>query len=497
MATATAMTVAAAVHATAPAAASGPRVRRLAPSRPLVALAAVPLACACLAPAWAAAARTAWLLAGALCAAALLDLAWGQWRGSRLAASLNTTTASADPRFVAGGDGGAARTLAGRIACTTGQPLRLRLRLAAVGPELRPLRVRLVWMAADESLEAHLRLPTGATVLRLAGAGPWIHDFELQPQRRGLAEGLRCGLEYRSRLGLWRVLERQTLAERFRVDPDLAHARRLLLTSPVYRAVVAHARVPLTGQGREFERLRDYQSGDGYSDISWKATARRAAPVTRLFQWEQRQQIYFVVDHSRTSGRTPPGSKTCWLDRYVLTALAGAAAAADVGDEFGLITFAERVSGWLPAACGPGQFSRMRDRLVGLQPSAAPAGYDRLFADIRVRLRRRAYLLLCTSPVEPGVDETFAQAAAGISGTHLTLVNGILPEDIAPLFTGAPVATLEDVYGRFAGDLDWQRLEAFAHRLGRMGIQLRLVRASQLMRAAVEGYLESKRGQRL
>ena len=80
----------------------------------------------------------------------------------------------------------------------------------------------------------------------------------------------------------------------------LATRERGVLRSPVYRSLVASQQTPWTGHGRDFERLREYQPGDNYSEIAWKSTARRANPVTRLFQWEQKQEVYFVVDQSRS-----------------------------------------------------------------------------------------------------------------------------------------------------------------------------------------------------
>src|SRR6185437_10068618 len=106
--------------------------------------------------------------------------------------------------------------------------------------------------------------------------------------------------------------------------------------------------LPFLGQGREFERLREYQSGDSYADISWKATARRAAPVTRLYQREHQQEIYFAVDHSRISALAAASGRPA-LERWVETVLVAASAAGEVGDRYGLILFAQEVTQWLPA----------------------------------------------------------------------------------------------------------------------------------------------------
>ena len=92
-----------------------------------------------------------------------------------------------------------------------------------------------------------------------------------------------------------------SLPARLRIEADIRDGRREILRSPIYRSLVASRQSMWVGHGRDFERLREYQPGDNYAEIAWKSTARRSAPVTRLFQWEQKQEVYFAVDQSRAS----------------------------------------------------------------------------------------------------------------------------------------------------------------------------------------------------
>ena len=60
-------------------------------------------------------------------------------------------------------------------------------------------------------------------------------------------------------------------------------------------------RLRLGGMGREFESLRDYQTGDELRNISWTATARRAKLITRQYTTERSQQVWIVLDAGRLS----------------------------------------------------------------------------------------------------------------------------------------------------------------------------------------------------
>lgn len=357
---------------------------------------------------------------------------------------------------------------------------------------------RLTLLAADVEFARGVETPTGIWQLHLASGERHLWSGKVKGRARGLFHGLRCGWEQRSWLGLWCVRQWQTLPCEFRIYPDLSSGRHILLHSPVYRSLAASALVPLTGQGREFERLREYQSGDLYADLSWKATARRAYPITRLFQWERQQEVYFVVDHARLSA-LPGGDGRPHLERYIETALTGATAAAGIGDHFGLIGFSEGVTHWVGAGSGRLHFNACRDRLLAFRPSATTPAFDRLFAAIRSRLRRRCYLVFLTDLTERGLAESFQQSASLVSQTHVVLVASILPPAARPLWRAYSqgAITLEAIYGELAGDLELRRIAGLARQLSRSGIHFRAVPESQLLSAAIEAYLENKRGQRL
>jgi uncharacterized protein (DUF58 family) len=294
-----------------------------------------------------------------------------------------------------------------------------------------------------------------------------------------------------------------------RIEADLRPGRRKVLSSPVYRALVASRQTQWTGHGRDFERLREYQPGDNYWEISWKSTARRGAPVTRLFQWEQKQEIYFVVDQSRASAvvlDTPKGRKRDvrgsraprLLDLAVETALVGATVAMELGDEFGLVTYGDEPKSWLRAASGQLQFHQFRDQLLNLEPLPTTADYEALFGEIRLKLRRRAYLVLLTDLAERSVADSLRRGTGLMRSSHVVLITSILPSHARPAFSpGEQVHTDQDVYAALAGEKENQRLVALTRQLRLLDVRLQFVPPERFLQSAVEGYLESKREQRL
>ena len=396
--------------------------------------------------------------------------------------------------------------------------------LALTGPPRRrlPSEVRVAIMAAAQESETAIQVRGRPQRLKLEGPDPadgsasrapillssWTPEIALL--RRGLWAGPRVGIERCSRLGIWRLRQWFDLPEPLRIEADLRSGRREILHSPVYRALMASRQTPWTGHGRDFERLREYQPGDTYSEIAWKSTARRSAPVTRLFQWEQKQEVYFVVDQSRSSAlaldrsaapeRAVPQARATrrLLDLAVETALVGATVALELGDEFGLVTYADGPKSWLRAGSGQFQFHQFRDRLLNLAPLPTTADYEVLFGEIRLRLRRRAYLVLLSDLTERWVADSLRRGVGLVRSSHAVLLTSILPAHARPAFSlDEEPHTDQDVYVALAGEKENQRLGALARQLRQLDVQLRFVPAGVFLRTAVEGYLESKREQRL
>jgi len=406
-----------------------------------------------------------------------------------------------------------------------GQTIQIPLALKGSGKRRRSRKVRAGIMATTPESEGAYRVEKETQWLQLEWSSPveggatpasraqlqvwpWMPGVTLL--RRGVWPAPRVGVERQSRFRLWRLRQWFDIPEPLRIEVDLRSGRQELLRSPVYRLLVASQQTPWTGHGREFERLREYQPGDTYSEIAWKSTARRANPVTRLFQWEQKQEVYFVVDQSRASAlaldpradfdgeasrRRGPRRL---LDLAIETALVGATVALELGDDFGLVTYADEPKSWLRAGSGRSHFHRFRERLRDIEPLPTTADYEVLFGEIRVRLRRRAYLLMLADLTERSVSDSLRRGIGLIRSGHALLMTSIMPTHARPAFSAVEdLHTDQDVYAALAGEKENQRLGALARQVRQLDVQLRYVSAQTFLRTAVEGYLQSKREQRL
>ena len=353
----------------------------------------------------------------------------------------------------------------------------------------RPLRVGLPLPREFDSPNEDLRitLPAGTQYSQV--------DWQCTPQQRGRYVISRAYLEAPSPLGLWGFRDPVPAHLELRVYPDLAEDRKRVAALFLNRFSLGVHSQRMIGQGREFEKLREYISGDDYDQVHWKATAKRGKPVTKVFQIERTQEVYVAIDFSRLSGRVIRESNV--LEHYLKSALVLGQVAQRQGDLFGLITFSDRVEGFLRAGSGKAHYTACRDVLYRLQPERVTPDFEDLFSFLRMRLRRRALIVMLTDLNDPILAESFTRTAELVARQHLLLVNMIRPAGALPLFSDPDADSTDSLYRKLSGHILWQSLTEVQKKLHRHGILLSQLEDGRLSADLVTQYLNIKQRQQL
>ena len=344
---------------------------------------------------------------------------------------------------------------------------------------------------AAETDDQIVQLPVSTAVSRI--------DWQVVPKRRGQYFLERAYLEAASPLGFWAARTSQPARAELRVYPDLFSERKNVAAIFLRRGLLgAHAQRQV-GQGRDFEKLREYVPGDSYDEIHWKASAKRGHPVTKVFQVERTQEVYVIVDASRLAAReiSLEGARTTILERFVTAALILGLAAEQQGDQFGLVTFSDRVLSFVRAKSGQAHYDACRDRLYTLHPQSVTPDFDELCSFIRLRLRKRALLIFLTALDDPMLAEGFAKASELISRQHLMIVDMLQPAGTEPLFSDENVAGPDDLYRRLGGHLQWNTLRELEKVLKRRGVRFSLLDPGKLSAQIVAQHADVKRRQLL
>ncbi|MCG8599925.1 MAG: DUF58 domain-containing protein [Verrucomicrobiales bacterium] len=340
---------------------------------------------------------------------------------------------------------------------------------------------------------------------------------EIIPLQRGKFFFESIHIETRSLMGLWLTRRKFDPVCELRVYPDLATERKRLASLFLMRGQDGSHIVRQVGKGRDFEQLREYQPGDDYVDIDWKATARRGIPVTRTYQIEKTQEVYVVVDHSRLSGReirvpveeTQGGDwlyaeessggdylVTTQLEKFLHCSLILASVAERQGDLFGFVSFADNVTRFIRGRNGKEHYNLVRDALYTLEPEQVAPDFEQLMISLRQRLTRRALIVMLVDLSDPLTAEHFFEALPLINRQHLVLVNMVKPEHAHPVFSGrVDPETVSEIYEELGGHFQWQEIRETRKRLHHLGVELGTPEHAELCTETVTQYLNIKNRQ--
>ncbi len=221
-------------------------------------------------------------------------------------------------------------------------------------------------------------------------------------------------------LGFWRRYRRLPCSTTFRAYPNL---RRLASFETLGRAasqtLLGMRRTRTVGQNDEFERLRDYEEGDQYKFIDWRATAKRNKLTTRVFQTSKNQRIVLAIDAGRTT--TNRASGVSFFDAALNATLALAYLALKQGDEVGCLVFSDEAKRYVAPRGGMAQMNALICGLYDVFPERVESRYDRAFAYLASRLRKRSLVVLATNVMDERNAEQIERVATSLSGKHLPL----------------------------------------------------------------------------
>jgi uncharacterized protein (DUF58 family) len=236
------------------------------------------------------------------------------------------------------------------------------------------------------------KLPQSVTVG--PGKEETIH-YSVKPSRRGASEMPAVHLRFPTRLGLWTRHQIRPLPTPIRIYPDIRAVYRYELMARQNRLSEIGVRmVRMPGQGREFERLREFRYGDEIRQIDWKATARQRQLISREFNVERNQNIVIMVDCGRFMRNETDGIS--YLDRALNSAIMLSYIALGQGDNVSLLAFSNKIERFIrPVRGKPGIQSILRST-YDIQASQNVSDYSLALEYLTTVQRKRALIVLIT-----------------------------------------------------------------------------------------------------
>ncbi len=350
-----------------------------------------------------------------------------------------------------------------------------------------------LWIAAQDEAPAALCDPAPI----LSGAlqtQPLPLQYEVNPKERGAVGFGRVFLRYRSPLAFAERWAYADLHEHVSVYPDLVQAREQSLYLIRSRQQQIEKRQHrLRGVGREFESLREYRQGDELRDVSWSATARRHALITRMYTVERSQTIWIVVDAGRLMRAhiQHAGTRFTKLDYAVNAALAVAQIAEQSGDRVGLLAYGRSIQKSIPPAHGRNQLRLFIDALANVQNEGLEADHARAATTLLHRQSRRALIIWITDFAETPALPDVIEYASHVGRRHLVLFAAISQPDLARVAYAMPESESE-MFRQAAALEIVDRRQLLLRQLRQRGVLAMDLSPAQFTSSLVNQYLEIK-----
>jgi len=279
------------------------------------------------------------------------------------------------------------------------------------------------------------------------------------------------------------------VAHRVRVYPNFAAvAKYALLATDNRLSQLGIRQKRRRGEGLEFHQLREYRDGDALRQVDWKASSRLRKLISREYQDERNQQIFFLLDcGSRMRAREGGLSH---FDEALNAMLLLAHVALRQGDAVGCLSFGHDTRSVLPRK-GSATLHVLMERVFDLQPGFNAPDYRKAATDLAKLTDKRSLVLILTNLRDEDGEELMA-AVNLLRKRHLVLVASLRETAVARLLA-KPAADFDAALTVAAARLYFNARSHALDRLKRRGAQVLDVEPAGLPVALVNRYLEIKR----
>lgn len=219
--------------------------------------------------------------------------------------------------------------------------------------------------------------------------------YTLRPVKRGVYSFGKLNVFISSPLRL-AVLRRQFSKDKsVKVYPGFIQMRKYELIALANKAHLGVKKIRRLGHTMEFEQIKEYNKGDDYRTINWKATAKHNKLMVNQYQDEKSQSIYSIIDMGRTMQM--PFNDMTLLDYAINSTLAFSNIAIKKKDKAGMITFEKNIHHFIKPENKKNHLQNIFESLYSITTEFNESDFERLYAFIRHKIPTRSMLMVYTN----------------------------------------------------------------------------------------------------
>jgi uncharacterized protein (DUF58 family) len=241
----------------------------------------------------------------------------------------------------------------------------------------------------------------------------------VNPRRRGQVTIDGVWLRWRGPLGLVEFTRRIAVDRTIDVLPNVRGVHSTALQFFAQEAIYGIKTQQQTGEGAEFEALREYAPGLDSRFIDWKHSARHRKLLCKEFRTERNHQVIMAFDTGYLM--LEPVDAITRLDHAINAGLMLAWVSLQGGDLVGTYGFDAAVRQYLRPIRGVSSFARIQRATAELDYHHLETNFTLGLAELNVRLKRRALVILFTDFVDTITAELLIESMQRVANRHVVM----------------------------------------------------------------------------
>jgi uncharacterized protein (DUF58 family) len=244
-------------------------------------------------------------------------------------------------------------------------------------------------------------------------------ELPVVPLRRGRVRADRIWIRWRGPLGLVEFTRIIGLDRTIDVLPNVRGVHGAILQFYMQEAMYGMKTQLQKGEGAEFDALREYMPGLDRRFIDWKHSARHRKLLCKEFRAERNHQVIMAFDTGYLM--LEPVDGLTRLDHAINAGLVLARVSLQGGDLVGTYGFDSAVRQYIGPGRGISSLARMERATAELAYSHQETNFTLGLAELSIRLKRRALVILFTDFVDTITAELMIESMQRVANRHLVV----------------------------------------------------------------------------
>jgi len=219
--------------------------------------------------------------------------------------------------------------------------------------------------------------------------------YFLKPVTRGIYQFGQVNAFVMSPLQLIKWRYRFEKPKSLKVYPSFIQMKKYELIALTKQRGGGFKKIRRLGHSLEFEQIKQYNKGDDFRTINWKATAKHSRLMVNQYQDQTSQNVYSLIDMGRTMKM--PFEQMTLLDYAINSTLSFSNIVIKKHDKAGLLTFEKNIDFFLKPNHSKSTLNQIFENLYNLNTSFKETDFERLYKFINHKISTRSLLMLYTN----------------------------------------------------------------------------------------------------